>query len=78
MKNHRKSDAVELERKAANGESEEVARWSSMERWWLGVAWPESDSRALNASSAGMLQRWEVALRRRGGNGGMQYGEEGR
>jgi hypothetical protein len=52
-KDERKSNAVELERKPAKGESEEVARWSSMERWRPGVEWPESDGGALGASSIG-------------------------
>jgi hypothetical protein len=44
---------VELERKASNGESKEVAQWGSMEWWRLGVAWPESDGGALGASNVG-------------------------
>jgi hypothetical protein len=55
-KNHRKSDTVELERKATNSESEEVARWSLIERWRLGVAWPESDSGPLVPPASGRPQ----------------------
>jgi hypothetical protein len=38
-------------------ESEEVVRWSLMEQWQLGVAWPERDGGALGASSDGKRHR---------------------